>query len=223
MTKPAITFKNIKTTPLTQAELDTNFENLRDATFTLTADTGGTPVVSDLNGVITLVAGAGVTLTGDNGAKTITIDAGAANLTSNDLRFGANDTGEVIFRAPSGFSSKNLVLEWDEIKIDSPTGVDLINSQSGAMNINGGLFAGNYNSQIQLDTISLALSNGTQVNVFSPRLKISGYIAVGNFTTTERNTITNALGGTPLPGTIIFNETTSKFQGYDGTNWVDLN
>jgi hypothetical protein len=224
MTKPQLTLKSVNGLPITEAEFETNLTNLRDATIGLQAGTGGTQVVSDLNGVITLVAGAGVTLTGDNGAKTITIDAGAANLTSNDLRFGANDTGQVIFRAPTGFTSKDLVLQWDEIQIDSPTGVDLINSQSGQMNINGGLFAGNYNSQIMLDTITLTLTNGTQVQVNTSRFEvIDGYIRVGNFTTTERNNITNAVGGSPLPGIIIFNETTSKFQGYDGTAWVDLN
>lgn len=75
MTKPVITFRNVKGTFLTFTELDTNFTNLRDATITLQAHTGGTNVVSDLNGVITLVAGTGVTITGDNTAKTITINS----------------------------------------------------------------------------------------------------------------------------------------------------
>jgi hypothetical protein len=75
MTKPAITKRSVKGAALTYSELDTNFENLKDATITLTAGTGGTAVTADLNGNITLVAGTGVTLTGDNTAKTITVTA----------------------------------------------------------------------------------------------------------------------------------------------------
>jgi hypothetical protein len=73
MTKPAITKRQVKGTPLTYSELDTNFQNLRDATVTLQAGTGGTSVVSDLNGTITLVAGTGIVLSGDNTAKTVTL------------------------------------------------------------------------------------------------------------------------------------------------------
>jgi hypothetical protein len=75
MTKPVIVKRLVKGSALTYAEHDLNFQNLADATITLTAGTGGTAVVSDLNGVITLVAGAGITLTGNNTAKTITINS----------------------------------------------------------------------------------------------------------------------------------------------------
>ena len=73
MAKPAITKRVTKGSALTYAELDTNFDNLRDATVSLTAGTGGTAVVSDLNGNITLVAGTGISLSGDNTAKTLTV------------------------------------------------------------------------------------------------------------------------------------------------------
>jgi fibronectin-binding autotransporter adhesin len=73
MAKPAITKRVTKGSALTYAELDTNFDNLRDATVSLTAGTGGTEVISDLNGNITLVAGTGISLAGNNTAKTITI------------------------------------------------------------------------------------------------------------------------------------------------------
>jgi hypothetical protein len=73
MAKPTITLRNTKAAALTYQELDDNFENLRDATLSLTADTGGTQVTADLNGTITLVAGDNVTITGDDTAKTITI------------------------------------------------------------------------------------------------------------------------------------------------------
>jgi hypothetical protein len=73
LTKPVIINRVGKVVPLTFAEHDTNFANLRNATITLKAGTGGTDVVSDLNGTITLLAGAGVQLLGDNSAKTVQI------------------------------------------------------------------------------------------------------------------------------------------------------
>jgi hypothetical protein len=75
MAKPAITKRAVKGAALTYAELDTNFQNLDDATITLKAGTGGTDVVSDLNGTITLVAGSGITLAGNNSTKQLTITA----------------------------------------------------------------------------------------------------------------------------------------------------
>jgi hypothetical protein len=75
MAKPIIVKRETKGSALTYAELDTNFQNLDDATFTLQAGTGGTNVVSDLNGTITLVAGSGISLAGNNTSKTVTITA----------------------------------------------------------------------------------------------------------------------------------------------------
>lgn len=74
MAKPTITTRAGKGSPLTSTEVDTNFTNVKDATFTLEAGTGGTDVVSDLNGIITLVAGTNISLSGDNTAKTVTIN-----------------------------------------------------------------------------------------------------------------------------------------------------
>jgi hypothetical protein len=85
MAKPAITKRSVKAAALTYNELDTNFQNLQDATISLTAGTGGTQVISDLNGNITLVAGTGVTLTGNNTAKTITIDSAAGSNTFSTI------------------------------------------------------------------------------------------------------------------------------------------
>jgi hypothetical protein len=73
MPKPVIVKRAVKGLALTYAELDLNFQNLDDATITLKAGTAGTDVVSDLNGTITLVAGGGISLSGNNSAKTITI------------------------------------------------------------------------------------------------------------------------------------------------------
>jgi hypothetical protein len=73
MAKPAITKRVTKGSALSYSELDTNFQNLADATVSLTAGSGGTAVSTDLNGNITVVAGTGISLTGNNTAKTLTI------------------------------------------------------------------------------------------------------------------------------------------------------
>jgi hypothetical protein len=70
MTKPAITRRADKTAPLTYTELDTNFENLRDATITVTGDTGS--IVNDLNGSMTIAGG--TALTSSVSGSTLTLD-----------------------------------------------------------------------------------------------------------------------------------------------------
>lgn len=85
MTKPVIVTRAGKGSALTWTEGDANVTNLQNATITIKADTSGTDVVSDLNGSITLVAGNNIALTGDNTAKTITIDSATPNINLNDL------------------------------------------------------------------------------------------------------------------------------------------
>jgi hypothetical protein len=75
MTKPVITTRASKGAALTWTEGDNNLTNLRDATITLTAGSGGTAVSSDLNGTITLLAGTNISISGDNAGKTVTINA----------------------------------------------------------------------------------------------------------------------------------------------------
>ena len=78
MAKPTIVTRAGKGSALTWTEGDSNLTNLQDATITIKADTGGTDVVSDLNGSVTLVAGTNVSITGDNTAKTVTINSTAS-------------------------------------------------------------------------------------------------------------------------------------------------
>lgn len=83
MAKPTIVTRTTKGSALTWTEGDANITNLRDATLTVKAGTGGTDVVNDLNGIITLVAGTNVTLSGDNTAKTVTINASGSSGLAN--------------------------------------------------------------------------------------------------------------------------------------------
>lgn len=143
MPKPTITKRTTKGAALTYAELDANFQNLTDATLTLTAGTGGTAVTADLNGNITLVAGTGVTLTGNNTAKTITIDSGVATNTfstiavagqSNVVADSSTDTLTLI-------AGSNVTLTTnassDSVTISSSLSTSTGLTMSGTLNMNG--------------------------------------------------------------------------------------
>jgi hypothetical protein len=110
MTKPAITKRIAKGSALTYEEQDTNFQNLADATVTLQAGTGGTNVVSDLNGVITLVAGTNITLAGNNTAKSLTINStGGEVFDDKSPQLGADlDVNGFLIKSNVGGSSITL-------------------------------------------------------------------------------------------------------------------
>jgi hypothetical protein len=123
MAKPAITKRSVKEAALTYNELDTNFQNLADATISLTAGTAGTQVTSDLNGNITLVAGTGVTLSGDNTAKTITINSSAGDLLTDLIFVGQNDNDTVEFRTSDPDKTFQITTNYD-----TPAGASGISS-----------------------------------------------------------------------------------------------
>ena len=51
----------------------------------------------------------------------------------------------------------------------------------------------------------------------------SAVLILPNLTEDQRdNTINRVSGGSTVPGSIIFNITESKFQGWNGTSWVNL-
>jgi hypothetical protein len=143
MAKPAITKRAVKAAALTYAELDTNFQNLADATLTLTAGSGGTQVTADLNGTITLVAGTGITLTGNNTAKTVTITGattGLVNLvedTTPQLGGALDVNGQIITSTgngdielnPAGTGAVRLIA--DTILVGDGAGTVTIDTNSG--------------------------------------------------------------------------------------------
>jgi fibronectin-binding autotransporter adhesin len=71
MAKPAITKRVTKGSALTYAELDTNFQNLADATISVTA--GANTAVLDLNDALTVVGAGGATVSVNAGTKTLTV------------------------------------------------------------------------------------------------------------------------------------------------------
>ena len=55
-----------------------------------------------------------------------------------------------------------------------------------------------------------------KLHVANGNAKIDGFVQFGSLTTTARNALTAAAG------MVIWNETTTQFEGFNGTNWIDL-
>lgn len=72
MAKPSITLRLVKGSELTFQEGDDNFSNLRDATVTVSADTGS--IVNDLNGTMTVAGGTGLTTSVTDSTLTVNLD-----------------------------------------------------------------------------------------------------------------------------------------------------
>lgn len=72
MTKPVIVKRETKGSPLTYTELDTNFQNLADATITVNGDSG--TVVNNLNDAFTISGGTGLTSSIAGTTVTVNLD-----------------------------------------------------------------------------------------------------------------------------------------------------
>lgn len=172
MPKPSITKRTTKGAALTYSELDTNFQNLADATLTLTAGSGGTAVTADLNGNITLVAGTGVTLTGNNTAKTVTINASAGSNSFGSIEITGNALGSpVVADSANDTLSLNagtgIYLTTnptnDIITIES-TVTGLTNPLNADLNLNGFTLKSGGSSNILVDD-DINFPSGTGPNV----------------------------------------------------------
>lgn len=178
MTKPVITKRSVKGAALTYNELDANFQNLKDATLTLTAGSGGTSVTADLNGTITLVAGTNVTLTGNDTAKTITINS----TSSGSVNSGTE--GQFAFYAANGDTlSGQTYLTHDDYD-------NVVKLNSAGLNINGNLILDNssaYDMQISGSFIKFPELTTTERNAFGAANGMTIY----NTTTNKLQTYVN--------------------------------
>lgn len=203
MAKPTITKRVTKGAALTYSELDTNFQNLADATITLTAGSGGTAVTADLNGTITLVAGTNVTITGDNSAKTITINSSGGG--------GGGGITDIIQDTSPQLGGN---LDLNNFLINNSAGNDI----TLAMNSAGSLIIGTSS----LTGNAIIKSNGTNSSlVLATSHGLSGpYIGiVGNATTS--NIAINTVSG----GSLQFSSNMTANSPVDGntrTGWLKI-
>ena len=134
--------------------------------------------------------------------------AGLADL-GNVATPGASDNGKILYYDHSSFSFK-----W---KTDGGGGGT---SYDQSLNTTDSVtFAGVTTSNFTVNGSGTVNFTGTDLTfTASNRAKVSGApFRLARMTTTQRNAITS-----PEGGDMIFNTTTSKFQGYNGTSWVDL-
>lgn len=113
MTKPVIIKREVKGTPLTYQELDTNFQNLDDATINFVGDAGDTRSM-DLNDTTTFQGDHNLKITVDEATQKIIIDntlheytqepMGFENRTDSAISF--NDGTRTFTIAPTGASFK---------------------------------------------------------------------------------------------------------------------
>lgn len=86
MTKPAITFRNVKGSALTYTELDENFDNLQDATINFTGDSGDTRSM-DLNDSTLIKGSHEIKVIVDETTQTITVDNTLSDYTQEPMGF----------------------------------------------------------------------------------------------------------------------------------------
>ena len=203
MAKPSITTRTGKGSPLNYSELDTNFTNLRDATITVTDGTNSTAI--DLNGTIEFAAGSNITLTENNGVITVAATGGI----------------EEIAIPVAGTNYDVLYADGNEIYLrdneNSTTPGAYVKLYGGALSNSSKLYSNagwEITTELSTDTYSVLHSAPVETVV---RFQ-GGGLVLPVVTTTERDN-TNI---TTVAGTVVFNETTGNFEGYNGTSWVTL-
>lgn len=86
MTKPAVTLYNVKGSPLTTVELDTNFTNLRDSTINFTGDAGDTRSM-DLNDSTAITGSKNIQVTVSESGQSIVVKNTLSDYTLDPMGF----------------------------------------------------------------------------------------------------------------------------------------
>jgi hypothetical protein len=214
MAKPTIVTRAGKGSALTWTEGDANLTNLRDATITVQAGTGGTNVVSDLNGTVTLVAGTNITLSGDNTAKTVTINStasgGATTLDGlTDVVITAAANGKLIQHNGTNWVDVNA----SSVNVGSADTATLAATATNANNINISTNTGNAADTTTYPVLVGASTTGNQ----APHTHSATLTYNASTGTLAATTFSGALSGNATTATTLATARAIYGNNFDGS------
>jgi hypothetical protein len=182
-------------------------------------------ITLDNTGVLSLIAGNGVTLSGSTGNVTISVGSGdlRGSLFADDSTMLVDGTsGRIVgpvFANVTGDVTGNVTGTLTGNSAGTHTGA-VVGNVTG--NVNGNL-NGDITGSVFSDN-STRLIDGTEGKIVGPvdsaTVAASSYIQTAVYV--DLTAIAAALP-TPSKGMIVFDDGTNQFRGYDGSSWVALN
>ena len=180
-------------------------------------------------------AGSNATVTASNGltATAGTVTMGGTLSTATTIAQGTNNlvfSGSGQLNKLSGAVGSSSVLNIGRTSTELELGVAGAATQGfSASTIGDGWFRNSSTGNLLVGTASSAalrlVTNNTERLTITP----AGDVGIGTASPVAKLEVVGALkvgdlptGAVPQPGMIRFNNATSKFQGYDGANWIDM-
>ena len=180
-------------------------------------------------------AGSNATVTASNGLTAIdgTVTLGGTLSTVTTIAQGTNNlvfSGSGQLNKLSGAVGSSSVLNIGRTSTELELGVAGAATQGfSASTIGDGWFRNSSTGNLLVGTASSAalrlVTNNTERLTITP----AGDVGIGTASPVAKLEVVGALkvgdlptGAVPQPGMIRFNNATSKFQGYDGANWIDM-